>query len=206
MRSKIKFISEMDYQYLTSLFSGYSNPRVQIGKLLREGKIIRIKKGLYIAGHESSDSFSSEILANLIYGPSYISLEYALSWHGLIPERVKTVASMTPKRKKHFVTPIGEFDYHYLSVEKYSVGMMQVPVGEGQRVALMATPEKALADKLAREEKLKTKKDLASYLFEDLRIDFTALAKFRLTHFHEVCRCYRHWNTTMAYAWLKEQK
>ena len=49
----------------------------------------------------------------MIYGPSYVSKEYALAHHGLIPEGVTLVTSITPKRFKHFKTPVGEFVYDY---------------------------------------------------------------------------------------------
>ena len=52
---------------------------------------------------------STEILANLIYGPSSISLDYALYYYGLIPEHVRVVTSITPQRNKIFNTPIGQF-------------------------------------------------------------------------------------------------
>ncbi len=72
---------EFDYQTLLGALKGYARPRDRITALLRKGVIIRVKKGLYVFGeHERRRPYSREILANLIYGPSYISLEYAL-WH-----------------------------------------------------------------------------------------------------------------------------
>jgi hypothetical protein len=63
--------------------------------LLRRKDIIRVKKGLYIFGETyARRPFSREVLANVIYGPSYVSLDYALHYHGLIPERVEAVISI----------------------------------------------------------------------------------------------------------------
>ncbi len=67
-----------------------------------------------------------KVLANLIYGPSYISLEYALQYWGLIPERVETVTSITGKRNKFFTTPLGNFSYRYLHKSKFIQGVLLV--------------------------------------------------------------------------------
>jgi len=73
-----------------------TRPRDKISDLLKKGTIIRVKKGLYVFGEDNRKKpYSKEILANLIYGPSYISLDYALQYHGLIPERVEAVTSVT---------------------------------------------------------------------------------------------------------------
>ena len=81
-----------DYQQLVTCLSQFSKPRDKIRRLLASGEIVRIRKGLYAFGAPLQRApISRELLANLIYGPSYISLDYALSYHGLIPERVETV-------------------------------------------------------------------------------------------------------------------
>lgn len=77
---------EFDYQILLNSLRGYAHPRKKITALLRKGEIIRVKKGLYIFGAQHRRSpYCRELLANLIYGPSCISLEYALHYYGLIP-------------------------------------------------------------------------------------------------------------------------
>ena len=76
-------------------------PHRKIHSLLKSGALIRVKKGLYILGDAyREEPISLLLLGNLIYGPSYISQEYALQYHGLIPERVDLVTSMTCNRKK----------------------------------------------------------------------------------------------------------
>ena len=103
---------EFDYQALMSALSQYASPRDKVTALLRSGVIIRIKKGLYIFGRDyRREPFCRELLANLIYGPSYVSLEYALSYYGMIPERVETITSITSGRARSFVTPVGQFTY-----------------------------------------------------------------------------------------------
>ena len=89
---------------------------------------------------------SSEYLANLIYGPSYVSLEYVLAYHGLIPERVETVTSVTTRRSRDFSTPIGDFSFRMLTKGRYECGADLV---EADGVSfLIATPEKAISDRI----------------------------------------------------------
>ena len=84
---------EFDYQALMAALPEYANPRDKVTVLLRRGDIIRVKKGFYVFGDElRRRPYSRELLANLIYGPSFVSLDSALSFHGLIPERVEVVA------------------------------------------------------------------------------------------------------------------
>ena len=98
-----------DYQQLTGLLGEYAKARDRIGELLRQGHVIRIKKGLYTFGEPlRRRPILLPALANLIYGPSYVSGVYALSYHGLIPEGVAVVTSQTTGRSCEFETPLGE--------------------------------------------------------------------------------------------------
>jgi hypothetical protein len=168
---------EFDYVTLCQALADYARPRDKIRSMLRKQEIVRIKKGLYILGESyRKRPFSRELLANLIYGPSYISLEYALSYHGLIPERVETITSTTCGGSRSFTTPIGLFTYWSVHGGYYSAGVDLVS-NAADVSFLMATPEKALADKILRDRGLNiiSKKDLTAYLQDDLRIDEEAL-------------------------------
>lgn len=163
---------EFDYPALMAALARYANPRDKVRSLLRQGVIIRVKKGLYVFGEAlRRRPISRELLANLIYGPSMVSLESALSYHGLIPERVAQLTSVTPKRPKSFETPLGSFVYRRVPPACFPLGMERVESGD---VAyLIASPERALADKL-REDRgtpLRTQADMAAYLTENLRIE-----------------------------------
>ncbi|MFL5814854.1 MAG: hypothetical protein ACJ763_14865 [Bdellovibrionia bacterium] len=164
---------EFDYALLTSALSAYSGVRQKINELLKAEVIIRVKKGLYVFGPDYNQApVCKELLANLIYGPSYISLEYALSFHGLIPERVETLTSVTIQRDKRFKTPIGNFTYRYLGVEKYSSEIQQVMIDQTHPV-LMASPEKALCDYIALNKirHISSADQAIEFLESDLRID-----------------------------------
>ena len=167
-----------DYQMLKDVLSDKRKPRDKITKLLQSGVIIRIRKGLYCF-HEDlrKEPVIKEYLANLIYGPSYVSLDYALAYHGLIPERVETVTSVTTKRSGEFHTPLGVFSYRRLPESKYSIGALWESAGDTSY--LLASPEKALIDKIWADKRLGETRvsDYAQYLIEDLRIDPGALSR-----------------------------
>ena len=138
---------EFDYQILLDTLKEYGHPRDKITALLKRKDIIRVKKGIYIFGERyARRPFSREVLANIILGPSYVSLDYALHYYGLIPERVETVTSVTSGRNRRFSTPVGLFTYRVIPRSAYPVGIDQVEI-EGRRF-FIATPEKALCDKL----------------------------------------------------------
>jgi hypothetical protein len=133
---------EFDYQTLLNCLKDYERPRDKIRALLRSGAIIRVKKGLYVFGPDySRGPFSRELLANLIYGPSYVSLDYALSYYGLIPERVETMTSVTCGKNRTFSTPVGRFTYWSIPLDSYRVGIDIIQLDEG-RSFLMATPKR----------------------------------------------------------------
>ena len=176
IRKRIEY-EEFDYQTLMNCLEGYSRPRDKLSDLLRKKDIVRIKKGLYIFGDNyRRRPYSREILANLIYGPSYISLEYALHYYGLIPERVEAVTSVTSGRSRKFFTPGGLFVYRNVPLKAFQSGMDMIEI-EGGRSFLIATPEKALADKIRddRGTGVRAQRELQAYLVENLRVDQEAL-------------------------------
>jgi len=183
---------EFDYQTLLFALNGYARPRDRITSLLRKGTIIRIRKGLYIFGEQDRRRpFSREVLANLIHGPSYISLEYALHYHEMIPERVEAVTSVATGRSRKLATPAGLFTYRRIPITAFRVGVDRVEEGDG-RSFLIALPEKALADKLRLDRiSIRSRRELRAYLFDDLRLDPTVLARLRPQRLADYAGCYR---------------
>jgi hypothetical protein len=178
LRSKITS-EEFDYQALLDDLREYDRPRDKITDLLRQGAIIRIKKGIYVFGERYRRlPYSREVLANMIYGPSYISLDYALHYYGMIPERVEAVTSVTCSRGRRFSTPVGLFIYRGISMNAYQIGIDQV-VLDGGRTFLIAVPEKALSDKIHddRGTSVRTLTEMRTYLLDNLRIDPERLEK-----------------------------
>lgn len=192
LRQAIPF-EEFDYQALMGALANYSRPRDKVTDLLAKGVIVRVKKGLYIFGEKwRRKAYSREILANLIYGPSCVSLDYALHYHGLIPERVEAITSVTPKRGAQFATPVGLFLYSKVPESAFSVGLCRVEL-EGGRAFLIASPEKALADKLrhGRGLGIRSQKECLAYLVDDLRVEEAALGDLNADLLDELSHAYR---------------
>lgn len=184
---------EFDYQTLLDTLKDYARPRDKISAMIRKGVIIRVKKGLYILGNDyRRRPFSKPLLANLIYGPSYISLDWALQYHGLIPERVEALTSVTTGRSRRFETPVGLFVYRNIPLPAFRTGMSQVET-DGDNSFLIATVEKALCDKLRQDRgiQLRSRRRMHRYLIEDLRIDETALAELNARHIGRIAERYR---------------
>jgi hypothetical protein len=161
------------HQILASLLSQYKRPNDKIKALKDKGIIKSVKRGIYIPGHNVNIRVpESGLIANHIYGPSYLSMETALSHYGLIPERVYTVTSMTTKASKEFNTSIGLYTYSYLPLPYYAFGIKSVLLQEKQQV-LMASPEKALADKIVNTSGviLRSINNAQDYVFENLRME-----------------------------------
>jgi len=168
-----------DYSQLMAVLQDYKKPRDTVTRLLEQKKILRIKKGIYVFGDLwRKNTISLESLAAIVYGPSAISLDYALSWYGLIPERVYVVTSISTSRTRKFNTPVGEFSYRQLSTERFSVGLELQKNIHGNW--FMAEPLKALADKVWCDSRCRPGKPnyFSEYLFNDLRIDDLLLKSF----------------------------
>ena len=170
-------IIPVDYGVLRSLYSDYHSPRNKIANLEKEEKIIRLKRGMYVVSPKvTKQLLSIELIANHIYGPSYVSMESALRYYGLIPEQVYTVRSLTINRSRSFENPIACFEYITVNGAYYSIGIKQETI-ENKYTFLIATPEKALCDMIITTSQLRiqSEKALVSYLKEDLRFDMSGL-------------------------------
>ncbi|MCK4761366.1 MAG: hypothetical protein KAW12_04140 [Candidatus Aminicenantes bacterium] len=191
-----------DYTFLMNLLENYNSPRDKISRMIKKKEIIQVKKGLYAASPEFGAQIDLKVLANLIYGPSYISLEYALSYWGLIPEKVAEVTSMTNKRNKVFDTPLGFFSYKYLENSKFSTGIERISEASG--AFLIAAKEKALCDRLALVKELETG-DMAEFLEAEMRLDMTELDHFDVELVREISSKYRRKPVTAFFKWLRER-
>jgi hypothetical protein len=184
---------ELDYGFLMDCLKVYKNPRVKLNHLLKIQALIRVKKGIYIFGKNfTKRPYSSEILANMIYGPSYVSLEWACQYYHLIPERVTTVTSVTTQRSRQFQTPLGLFTYDHLNSKVFPHGVSLMNIA-GKEQALFATKEKALTDLLVvRRGGFSSKKHFMETLFEDLRVEEEDLQSLDLGLLKEIYTAYPH--------------
>lgn len=166
---------EIDYLTLMDALKEYSYPRDRVTRLLESGALQRVKKGLYL-WNELDEPYSREVLANLIYGPSYISLEYALRLHGLIPEDVRTLTSVTTGRNKTFNTPAGCFSYRSMPVHYYSPGIEYMAEAPAKGF-MIASPAKALFDMLYLNAPDLRGDEMPAYFFDNLRIEAEEVAR-----------------------------
>jgi len=157
------------YNTLLNELHNYRAPNNKISRMVKTGSVTPITKGLY----ETDKTIPGYLLANIIYGPSYLSFDFALSYYGLIPEAVYTFTSATFEKKKEKIynNHFGTFTYRDVPSSAYPYGIRLI--SEGHYSFAIATPEKALCDKLYIESPVKNKKELIELLFTDLRIDET---------------------------------
>ena len=153
------------YRYL-------KDPHHKIQALVKSGKLIPLKRELY----ETDPNVPGFVLANMILGPSYLSFEWALAYHGLIPERVEVYTSATfgIKKRKEFQNFFGIFTYQDIPKEVFPYYYNRVE--SDNRVALIAGKEKALCDQLCKLPPIRGLQDFSNYLFEGLRLDEEAFA------------------------------
>lgn len=170
-----------DLNVLATIFPNCKHINEKARALETAGHIARLKKGLYVAlPEETGKGLSHGLIANHLYGPSYVSRHTALRHYGLTPEAVYLTQSITTKHSRDFSNCIGNFQYQNCSSEYFPIG---VRIIQDDGVAyLMATPEKALCDTInfSKSLNLRFMKDVAIYLEEDIRFDTDALADFNL--------------------------
>ncbi len=185
----------IDAQTLLSLLGDYRKPRECILRMVKNQELIRLKNGFYLIADKirqgSNQVIPFEQVANLLYGPSYVSLEWALSFYGMIPERVHTVTSMTLGRNKEYHTPIGDFVYYKLSPDSYSIGITQKKASDFVGGFLMASPEKALADLVFKSCKGLDKDQLKQELLESKRMDRDSFHQLNKTLLVEIAKSYQ---------------
>lgn len=184
-------VEVFDYQLLANSLKDLKRPRDKVSALIAEGKIVRVKKGLYVFGEDWRRSpYSLEMIANLIYGPSCISFEYALSRYGLIAERAEVITSLAIGDTKTFHTPIGTFEYRAIDREKFKVGIEYKDLGKGGGY-FIASKEKALADLVYRTPGIRTLEQLRYFLFQEMRVDESMFRNLDFHKLNEIANAYK---------------
>ena len=174
-------------------YDNYSNKNNKINREIKNQKLFKIITGLY----ETDPDTPGYLLASSIYGPSYISFEYALSFYGLIPERVDTItcATFNKKKKKQYNTLFGVFTYRDVPILAYpeEIVLMQ----DGNYSYQIATKEKALCDKLYTLKPLKNYSNLEKMLFDDLRINAEIFDKLSVDKIQKLSSLYHSTNVNL---------
>ncbi|MEG0167664.1 MAG: hypothetical protein RR709_07320 [Ruthenibacterium sp.] len=188
------------FAMLTDELKDYANATSKIRRLVTSGELISVVRGLY----ETDRNVPGYYLAGSIYGPSYLSFEFALSYHSLIPEAVYlfTSATFEKKRQKQYATPYGTFTYRDVPSKAYPHGVeLREENGYGIQIA---SPEKALCDQLYTISPVKNRAGLEELLFSDLRIDSKAFWKLNLPALTELTGYYHTQNHSLLYAYIRK--
>ena len=119
--------------------------RSRLSEWQKKGYIKKLRRGYYIFSDLTLSEETLFLIANRLYAPSYVSLEMALSYYGLIPEGVYSVTSVGSKKTANFKTPIAEFSYRRIKSALLFGYKLEKKNGQGYKIADM---EKALLDYL----------------------------------------------------------
>ena len=179
----------------------YASPAKKIERMVKSGELTRVVRGLY----ETDPHTPGYLLAASIYGPSYLSFEYALAHHELIPEAVHqyTSASFDKKRAKQYETPFGVFSYRDIPEEAFPYGVQ--PLIENGYSYRLATPEKALCDELYKLSPCANRVELDQLLFENLRIDRQAFLGLDFTEMEQLASLYQTKNHKLLRSWIRKE-
>lgn len=171
---------------LLPVLKDYRRPNDKIAEWLRRGVLLSVKRGHYVLGG-SAHASCLPLVANHLYGPSCVSLDYALAWHGLIPERVHEITSVCTGRGRVIDNALGRFSYTRLPAQVYPCGINQASAS-ARETFLIASPAKALCDKVLLTPHLRatSRAAMQRFLCDDLRLDADALREADL----QVVRAY----------------
>lgn len=201
-----KILEKVPYDVITdtevsALLRGTEASRYnQLKRSLAKGELLHIRRGLYLlAKRYQRTPLNPYELAQKIYTPSYISFESALSFHGLIPEAVYTVSSVSLKRSRGFKTPVGVFAFTQIPKRVFYAGVDRIE--KDRAVFLMASPTKALADYVFY-HRSKWKK--VGQFLKSLRIELDSL-KIDHEDLHSIMQEYKSQYVTRLFKDLKKE-
>lgn len=190
------------FQIIQELAPNYKAPKNKLLSLEQNKKLFKVVRGLY----ETEKSVSPLLLSSAIYGPSYISFESALSYWGLIPEKVVATTSATFKKNRTKSFDTENFGlFLYCDVPSGAFPYEVYIKSENERNFLIAGKEKALCDTLYKTEPLLSEKHLREYLFENLRIEESELYSSNLSVIFELCDLYKSTNLKLFKSFIQKR-
>jgi hypothetical protein len=162
-----------------------------VNRALKDGSLVRIKRGLYVPSGRQAPSIHPFVVAQAQMPGSYVSFECALSYHGWIPEAVYTTTCVTPGRKsiERDTGKFGHFSFHPLAIETYGFLVSVDRVRLGSSVALIAQPLRALMDMVAFR---KADWQGLAWIEQGLRIDRADLLSLGKSDFSALRTVYKH--------------
>lgn len=177
----------VSFDALAQQFADYTDIKGKIRREVQGGRLVQVARGLY----ETDARTDGKYLAGAIYGPSYLSFDYALSVHALIPEAVYAYTSATfcKGKTKRYENAFGTFLYRDVPAAVYPLGV-EIKVERGYSYQI-ASPEKALCDKLYSLSPVYSVRVLKELLFDDLRIDEAAFFALQKDDISQLAPLYR---------------
>lgn len=174
---RVRDLPVIDAENLLAGVTSTGPIKVQLSRWCKSGKLIKLRNNLYLLSESLRKvDIYEPYIAYVLKNPSYISLEKAFEYHGLIPEAVPVFTSVTTKRPQKLITPVGTFDYRHIRNGLFW-GYNSVTVNKQQ--AFIASAEKALLDFFYLKGMRVDEGYLNEMRLQNLRkINFTKLAMF----------------------------
>ena len=181
----------LTFDSLALQFKDYTDVKGKIRREVQSGRLTQIARGLY----ETDARTDGKYLAGAIYGPSYLSFDYVLSMCSLIPEavfRTYTSATFSKGKVKQYDNAFGVFTYRDVPAAVYNLGV-EIREKNGYSYQI-ATPEKALCDKLYTISPVGSVKAMRALLFDDLRVDESDFWQLNLDNIKQLAPLYKSTN------------
>ena len=182
-------------------FNDYNSPYTKISREVSDGKLIKLKRGLYL-DDPKTDPYA---VAQYLYSPSYISFETALYYHGMIPETVVVIKSATfnKKKSKEFYNYLGKYEYEDIpeNAFPYAVDIVR----NKEYSVSIASKEKALTDTLYKLPQRRSVRDIEVMLFDDLRINEIVFDSLDHELLGKLCDLYSSSNLKALQKYLKKE-
>lgn len=167
-REKIAPLGCVSTEQINLFFSGYD--RNSITRWVTAGRLIKLRRGWYALSECAKERDFALYAACKMVNPSYLSLQWALSYYGMIPETIVSFTSVTTLKPQHYENTLGHFVYQSMSPQLFFGYEPRTQFGD--RTYMLATPEKALLDLLYLHPEYRSEEDM-----QELRLDEDYLAE-----------------------------
>lgn len=158
--------------------------RARLNEWQDKGYIKKLRRSFYMFADLSLNEEMLFLVANRLYSPSYVSLETALSFYGLIPEGVYSLTSVSTKKTVSFKTPITEFSYRKIKPALLFGYRLETQKGQGYKIADI---EKAVLDYIYLNPAIIKEADFHEWRFNSQEF----LAKADMTKLHSYAKAFK---------------
>jgi hypothetical protein len=186
-----------DETVIRNLFPGKSEGarKVIVHRAVSKGEILRLKPGLFLLAKKFCKTHAHPfVIAGMLHSPSHVSLESALSHHGLIPEALFQVSCVTSARSRSYKTPVGVFSFQRVPLNYLRAGVESLKIDKNSW-AFIATPLRAIADLVYLRREVRWEIEGLSFLTESMRIEIEDLRNMSLKGIDDLCESFRNKRT-----------